>query len=446
MNRKIARKRKPERTHDEPREEASGRDTSSVTGLGINTRGHRILRDLQAFLVPILAAILLQSLTYLAFVARAGPQWQIALPVVGMLALVPILSAITLSAFRRLEAPIIAAVVIVATYFSFVVTVVSALRIPVGFTALAAVLPVTMAVMAIGNIRFHQRRSTRVALIAFDGDDVPLSLLGRARISRITDPGASIAAYDTILIEPRQHHTPEWSSLLSRCHVSGVDIMPWALFLEIRQGRVHIPEFEVSSLSYTPSQMLYARSKRMLDLLAVIVTLPLTLPLAALTALYIFLLDGGSVLFVQHRRGFGGRVFRMYKFRTMYRGTGGGATGSNDKRIILGCGLIRKLRLDEVPQLYNILIGDMSLIGPRPVAIYIARASTIFEPKYILRDLMLPGITGWAQVNAGYAATTHEEIEKLAYDLYYIKHLSVDLDLQILFKTVITVLFGRGAR
>src|SRR5690606_17507178 len=161
---------------------------------------------------------------------------------------------------------------------------------------------------------------------------------------------------------------------------------------------------------------------------------------------YIFIRDGGPVLFIQHRKGFGGRVFRIYKFRTMYKGTGGGSTKAGDKRVIPGCRLIRKLRLDELPQLYNILIGDMSLIGPRPVAHYVAKESQRVEPKYALRTLILPGITGWAQVTSGYAATTQEEINKLAYDLYYLKHLSFDLDLQILFKTVKTVLFGTGAR
>ena len=108
--------------------------------------------------------------------------------------------------------------------------------------------------------------------------------------------------------------------------------------------------------------------------------------------------------------------------------------------------MLRKLRLDELPQLFNILRGDMSLIGPRPVAEYVAKSSERVEPKYALRSLVLPGITGWAQVTSGYAATTEEEIEKLSYDLYYIKNLSFDLDLIVLFKTIRTVLFGSGAR
>ena len=152
------------------------------------------------------------------------------------------------------------------------------------------------------------------------------------------------------------------------------------------------------------------------------------------------------MLFVQVRRGYGGRRFRMYKFRTMYKGTSGGSTSVGDRRIIPGFRLVRKLRFDELPQIYNILKGDMSLIGPRPVAEYVSRSSEAVEPKYALRSLVLPGITGWAQVTSGYAGTTSEEIEKLSYDLYYIKHLSLDLDLLVLFKTFKTVMFGFGAR
>jgi len=121
-------------------------------------------------------------------------------------------------------------------------------------------------------------------------------------------------------------------------------------------------------------------------------------------------------------------------------------TIAGDNRIIPGCALLRKLRLDELPQLYNIVIGDMSLIGPRPGAVYISRQMEKIEPKYAFRCLVKPGITGWAQVTSGYAGTVEQEIEKLSYDLYYIKHLSFDLDTLIVFKTIQTVLFRKGAR
>lgn len=436
----------PKRPRLGTRSRVKRKDLSHLADLGATTRGHRIFRDIGSFIVLVLVAITLQSMAYLAFYTRTVPNWPAALTAVGILALVPIACAIILSAFRRHEAPIIATIGIVATFFSFAITFLSALRIPISFAGFAAAFPLTVLAMAIGNIRFHQRLAARVALIAFEGQDLPMSLLKKANVAIITDPAADISKFDTVLIEPRQHHTPEWSALLSRCYLAGVDIVPWTRFIEIREGRVHIPTFDVSKLAYTPSQLLYARAKRLLDVMAVIVTLPITIPLAAFTALYIFLRDGGPVVFVQHRRGFGGRPFRLYKFRTMFKGTGGGATGSSDKRIIPGCGFVRRARLDELPQLFNILIGDMSLIGPRPEAVDLVKWYRREIPQWDYRMLVLPGITGWAQVNSGYTSNPDEARVKLAYDLYYIKHLSFDLDMQILFKTVKTVLFGTGAR
>lgn len=421
-------------------------DLSHLAELGATTRRHRIVRDAAAFTVPVAIAVIAQTVAYLVFYTRSIPDWAAALTVSAALAFVPIASAVTLSALRRQEAPIITATVIVAIFFSFSITFLSALREPVSFAGFAAAFPFTVFALAVGNIRFHQRLSARVGLIAHDGHSLPLSLLNESNVSIVSDPGIDVSAFDTILIEPGQHHTSKWSALLARCYVAGVEIMPWTRFIEIRHGRVHIPAFELSNISYSPSQLIYARAKRLLDVAAVIVTLPMTVPLAIGTALYIFARDGGPVIFVQHRLGFGGRPFRVYKFRTMYKGTGGGATNDKDHRVIPGCGLIRRARLDELPQLYNILAGDMSLIGPRPEAIDLVRWYRREIPEWDYRTLVLPGITGWAQVNSGYTSNPEEARVKLAYDLYYIKHLSVDLDLRIIFRTVKTVIFGLGAR
>jgi len=296
--------------------------------------------------------------------------------------------------------------------------------------------------MAYANLGFQRTSRARVAIAKFPGADEVARELGNLLV--ITDPQEPLPDVDILLIDPRTNHNQEWSHLLANCYLRGIEIMPWASYREIRLGRLDVSTFEVSHLAYSPSQLIYARWKRLLDILAVVVTLPVTLPIAAGVMLYLCFLDGLPVIFVQIRRGYAGRRFRMYKFRTMYRGTEGGSTGKRDKRIMPGCRVIRKLRLDELPQLYNILRGDMSLIGPRPVAEYVARSSALVQPKYEVRSLVLPGITGWAQVHSGYAGTVDEEIEKLSYDLYYIKHLSLDLDLQIIFKTVTTVLFGAG--
>jgi lipopolysaccharide/colanic/teichoic acid biosynthesis glycosyltransferase len=422
------------------------KDLSFVTGLGATTRGHRMFRDLGTFLVPTVLAIVLQAVAYLALYTRTAPDWPAAVIAVGALSLVPIASATTLSAFRRHESPITTAIAIVFIFFSFAITFLSALRIGVSFAGFAAALSLTLPIMAIANIRFHQRLAARVGLAVFKDHDLPFGLMTEANVALVTHPDADVSSFDAVLIDPEHHHTQTWSKLLARCYVNGVDVMPWTQFIEIRHGRVHLPDFDISEIAYTPSQLLYARLKRTLDIAAVVFTSPITVPLAGITALYIYARDGSPALFVQHRRGFAGRPFRVYKFRTMYKGSGGGATGADDERIIPGCKIVRRLRLDELPQLFNILIGDMSLIGPRPEALDLVRWYRREIPQWDYRMLVLPGITGWAQVNSGYTSNPEEARVKLAYDLYYIKHLSFDLDLQILFRTVRTVLFGSGAR
>lgn len=434
-----SRRRKPRKGSAQP-------DLWYLVALGASARRPDYMRFVKAFLIPVLITIFVQSSIYAGMFSRANrSDWDNAGLTIAALVAVPVFSAFLLIAFQRNRAPISTAVVVVLVFFSFVVTALSALRIPVSYSGLVFTLPATMLTMSLAYVWFVRASDQRVGLVKFSGHKAVRRQLGD-QVSLINDPAADLAALDIVLIDPGAHHDTEWSAFLSRCYLSGVEIMPWTRFVEIRLGLVDIASFELAHLSYSPSQILYAYSKRFLDLLAVLVSLPIVVPLAALVALYLFAIDRGPVIFVQIRRGFGGGRFRMYKFRTMYRDVRGGSTVDGDARIMPGCGLIRKLRLDELPQLYNILRGEMSLVGPRPVAERVFRSSEKVEPKYALRGLVSPGITGWAQVSMGYASTTAEEIEKLAFDLYYVKNLSFDLDLQILFKTARTVLFGTGAK
>lgn len=421
------------------------RDLSYVTDQGGRTRRHRYLSELRVFLLPVCLTIALTALVYVLIITRdERSDWGNILSAIVVLSGVPILSAATLAAFRRHGSPIVASTVVSVAWFSVAVSVLSAMRIPVSYQGIAACLPVVVFLSAVANIRFQRTLNAAVALLPFHGAQAVAEQVGGIPI--LSGPDADIGDLEILMIDPNEHHSNEWSALLTQCYLSGVEIMPWSRYLEVRLGRLDVGTFEIAHLAYSPSQIIYARCKRLVDLVAVLLSLPITLPIAALVAVYIGLRDGFPVIFVQVRRGYGGRRFRMYKFRTMYKGSEGGSTAVADNRVIPGCGIIRKLRFDEIPQLYNILRGDMSLIGPRPVAEYVARSSAIVEPKYELRSLVLPGITGWAQIKSGYAGNTEEELEKLSYDLYYIKHLSLDLDLVVLFKTVQTVLFGVGAR
>src|SRR6267378_878149 len=186
--------------------------------------------------------------------------------------------------------------------------------------------------------------------------------------------------------------------------------------------------------------------KRAMSVVLASIALVALAPLIALIALGIKLESRGPVFFIQERIGLGGRPFRLVKFRTMRqaeRGADGIWQRDNASRVTRFGAVLRRYRLDELPQCVNILRGDMSLVGPRPeMASNVATFSAVI-PFYNLRHEVRPGLTGWAQVRAGYSMSIEEVTRKLCYDLYYIKHLSLRFDLWILFDTVKFVLSGK---
>jgi exopolysaccharide biosynthesis polyprenyl glycosylphosphotransferase len=207
----------------------------------------------------------------------------------------------------------------------------------------------------------------------------------------------------------------------------------------------------------TPSQLVFsggfresrpqATVRRLISLGVAAAGLVLTAPLMALIALAIKLDSAGSVLFVHDRVGLRGRHFKLLKFRTMRppQGTTSQWVHDNEDRITRVGGWLRKFRLDELPQFFNILRGDMNLVGPRPHPV--SNSSLFAEriPYYVLRTGVRPGVTGWAQIRYGYANNLDEETEKMRYDLYYLEHVSFWFDVRILLDTVKIVLFGRGS-
>jgi sugar transferase (PEP-CTERM system associated) len=190
--------------------------------------------------------------------------------------------------------------------------------------------------------------------------------------------------------------------------------------------------------------------KRVTSLSVAMVGSMLCAPLMVLAALLIKLESRGPVFFVQERAGVDGNPFRLYKFRTMRDAVteeDASVWDRDDSSRITRVGhWLRRLRLDELPQFWNVLRGDMDLVGPRPEMASNVRAMGEQIPYYSLRHVVRPGITGWAQTRHGYSVTLEDVTEKMRYDLYYIKHMSIWLDLQILIDTVKIVLFGRGAR
>jgi exopolysaccharide biosynthesis polyprenyl glycosylphosphotransferase len=168
------------------------------------------------------------------------------------------------------------------------------------------------------------------------------------------------------------------------------------------------------------------------------------------TALAVYLDSGGPVFYSQSRVGEHGRPFVLYKFRSMRTDAeqAGEArwAADNDDRVTRVGRFIRTTRLDELPQLWNVLRGDMSFVGPRPERPFFVEQLEAVIPYYSQRHAVRPGITGWAQVQYQYGASIEDAMEKLCYDLYYVKHLSIALDVSIVFDTVKVILFGKGAR
>ena len=210
------------------------------------------------------------------------------------------------------------------------------------------------------------------------------------------------------------------------------------------------PSWLIFSGGFRKTRALLA-SKRAFDIMAAVCGLILALPLMAVSALVVKLESRRDpVLYHQERVGLNGKVFTIHKFRTM-RTDAEAATGpiwslANDTRVTAAGRFMRRTRLDEIPQLWNVLRGEMSLIGPRPERPEFVRQLTEQIPFYGQRHVVKPGLTGWAQVRYTYGASVEDAIEKMQYDLYYVKNLSMRFDIVIALETVKTVLLRRGAR
>lgn len=244
------------------------------------------------------------------------------------------------------------------------------------------------------------------------------------------------------------HHLPAAAlPLLAQASLRGLPILHAATVYEGYTGRVLLEPPFGEVFSVKGQDGLYPFFKRVWEVGLVIFLSPLLLVIMAGVALLVYLDLGRPVLFTQERVGLGGKPFRAYKFRTMRGAPREGVyAGEEVERLTYLGRFLRRYRLDELPQLWNVLRGEMSLIGPRPEQRVLAEAYAREIPLYSLRHTVRPGLTGWAQVHQGYAEGREESMVKLSYDLYYIKHFSFWLDLRILVRTLWVLLTGYGAR
>jgi sugar transferase (PEP-CTERM system associated) len=302
------------------------------------------------------------------------------------------------------------------------------------------------------------RREHGYDVVGFVGDDPKLvgqSLINPRVIGLVSDieelvqrhkPGRLVVA-----MGDRRGRLP-LESLLNIKLRDSIAIEESSSFYERLTGKIRIQMLRPSWLIFSTNSQgmrIYKQVRRIADVLLSIVGLSLSFPVMALTALAIKLDSRGPILYIQERVGLQNRIFRIIKFRSMITDAeqnGPVWAEEADPRITRVGRVIRKLRIDELPQFINVIRGDMSFIGPRPERLVFVDQLDKELPYYSQRHLVKPGLTGWAQIRYPYGATVEDAAEKLQYDLYYIKNQSPILDAIVIFETIRIVLFGRGAR
>jgi len=304
-------------------------------------------------------------------------------------------------------------------------------------------------------VYFHLRRQRlRIGFIPA-GDAGRLTAIPEVIWVDLSRHDVAGAELDLIVADLRADLGESWERFLADRALDGTLVMHVKQMEESLTGRVAIEHLSENTLGSLIPAVVYARIKRIADLLAAAIALPLLAPFGLLIALAIRLDTRGPVFFRQQRMGYRGYPFRMIKFRTMNVGIENEAgqdprlalmTGEEDLRVTRVGRFLRRYRLDELPQIINVLKGEMSWIGPRPEAIPLSHWYQSELPFYRYRHIVRPGITGWAQLKQGHVSDVDEVLEKLHYDFYYIKNFSFWLDLLILAGTIRIILSGYGAR
>ena len=284
-----------------------------------------------------------------------------------------------------------------------------------------------------------------------DGAAVPVNRI-LSRSKSLTETALSLDVHEIVVaLTERRGGSMPMRELLD-CKLHGIRVLDLASYFEQTLGQIRLESLYAGWLIFGDGfrqGTVRSAVKRLSDILFASVLLLLAMPIMVLTALLIIIESGTPVLYVQERVGRNGRLFNVIKFRSMRTdaekdGQPIWAQKKDDRTTRVGR-IIRKLRIDELPQLYCVLRGDMSLVGPRPERQFFVEQLTNEIPFYAVRHSVKPGLTGWAQVRYHYGATVEDSAEKLQYDLYYVKNHSLLLDMIILFETIAVVLTGKGA-
>lgn len=290
-------------------------------------------------------------------------------------------------------------------------------------------------------------RHLKFAWVPF-GQPIPPFKDSNVMIRELASPDLEQTRYDGIIVDVDEALDDTWLRFIAKHSSTGLPIIATKSFIEALSGKVSLNKLNIHDMDSLHPNMGYQLIKRAMDLLIASALLPIILPLGLILAVLIRAESKGPAMFIQVRTGQKSKPFRMYKFRSMRTSTDDTPRFADaDQHRITRLGhIIRKTRLDELPQFLNVLKGDMSLIGPRPEQPGFVEKFEEEVPFYSYRHVVKPGITGWAQVRQGYATSTETTREKVEHDFYYIKNLSLWLDLLIIIKTIRTILTGFGAR
>lgn len=313
-----------------------------------------------------------------------------------------------------------------------------------------------IAVLTCFGLAFLSERLVKPIFSVVPGGDAnTLQDIEEARWKMLDTPTVPQNEPCLIVADFRHDHSPAWERMLAQAAVSGRTVYHSKLLRESLTGRVTIEHLSENSFGSLLPNHAYRRAKRALDLIAAIILLPLLLLPMAMIALVIAIDSPGGVFFRQERIGYRGEIFWIVKFRSMrprdavvdeHGAREDAMTRSADHRVTQIGRMLRRTRLDELPQIFNILRGEMSWIGPRPEAVPLSRWYESEIPFYSYRHIVRPGISGWAQVQQGHVTDLDAINQKLSYDFYYIKYFSAWLDMVIALRTIPTMIGGYGAR
>ncbi len=315
-------------------------------------------------------------------------------------------------------------------------------------------------------VYFTNKRRVKIAFAIVPGGNVPLVFkIPDIEWKMLKSPTEYSPDMGPVVVDLRHSHNSDWERFIAECALKDIPVYHSKQVTEHMTGKVDIEYLSENTLGSLIPNLVYQRLKLTGDVVFALILLPPVLLILSIAGLAIYIIEGQPIFFKQQRMGYQGNHFTVFKLRTMSNVIDEPANGSNkvdrssedgvlqkaitnidDIRITPLGAILRKYRIDELPQIFNIIRGEMSWIGPRPEAVILSEWYEDKLPFYRYRHIVRPGISGWAQVNQGHVAEIKQVNEKLHYDFFYIKNLSAWLDFLIVIKTIWIVITGFGSK